>query len=191
VSGLVPFRFDVPQAALDDLAERLDRTRWPDELPGVGWSYGVPVGYLRELAGYWRQSYDWRAAEARLNAWPQVTTAIDGTTVHAAHVRSPEPDATPLVMTHGWPGSIVEFTTVAGPLTDPRSYGGDPVDAFHLVMPSIPGFGPSGPTKDTGWEFQRVAAAFAELMTRLGYPRFGAQGGERSGRSAASTGTCC
>jgi pimeloyl-ACP methyl ester carboxylesterase len=178
VSGLVPFRFDVPQAALDDLAERLDRTRWPDELPGVGWSYGVPGGHLRELAAYWRHSYDWRAAEARLNAWPQVTTVIDGTTVHAAHVRSPEPDATALVMTHGWPGSIVEFTTVAGPLTDPRAYGGDPADAFHLVLPSIPGFGPSGPTRATGWEWRRVAAAFAELMTRLGYARFGTQGGD-------------
>lgn len=172
------FRVDVPQADLDDLNERLDRTRWPDELSGVGWAYGVPRDYLKELARYWRQEYDWRAAEAGLNEWPQFTTTIDGANVHFAHIRSPEPDATPLIMTHGWPGSIVEFAGVAGPLTDPRAHGGDPRDAFHLVLPSIPGFGLSGPTRETGWEFRRVAAAFAELMARLGYERYGAQGGD-------------
>jgi epoxide hydrolase len=173
-----PYRIDIPQADLDDLNARLDRTRWPDELPGVGWAYGVPRDYLRELVRYWRHEYDWRAAEARLNTWPQFTTTIDGADIHFAHIRSPEPDATPLIITHGWPGSIVEFTEVAGPLTDPRAHGGDPADAFHLVIPSIPGFGLSGPTRQTGWEYQRIAAAFAELMERLGYPRYGAQGGD-------------
>ncbi|MBX9398244.1 epoxide hydrolase [Streptomyces sp. TRM72054] len=176
--GIRPFRLDIPQRDLDDLYDRLDRTRWPDELPGVGWAYGVPGDYLRELVRYWRHTYDWRAAEARLNEWPQFTTTIDGTNVHFAHVRSPEPDATPLVVTHGWPGSIVEFLDVVGPLTDPAAHGGDPADAFHVVLPSIPGFGLSGPTPDTGWEAGRVADAWAELMSRLGYDRFGAQGGD-------------
>jgi epoxide hydrolase len=173
-----PFRIDIPQAALDDLHDRLDRTRWPDELPGVGWAYGVPRGYLRELVRYWRHEYDWRAAEARLNRWPQFTTTVDGANLHFAHIRSPEPGATPLIITHGWPGSIVEFTEVAGPLTDPRAHGGDPADAFHLVVPGIPGFGLSGPTRETGWEPLRIAAAFGELMRRLGYERYGAQGGD-------------
>ncbi|MEV4753593.1 epoxide hydrolase family protein [Micromonospora sp. NPDC049559] len=173
-----PFRVDIPQGDLDDLHGRLDRTRWPDELPGVGWAYGVPRDYLRELVHHWRHRYDWRAAEARLNRWPQFTTTVDGANLHFAHLRSPEPDATPLLMTHGWPGSIVEFERVAGPLTDPRRYGGDPADAFHLVLPSIPGFGLSGPTTEPGWEFKRVAAAFAVLMERLGYARYGVQGGD-------------
>ncbi|MGW5665916.1 epoxide hydrolase family protein [Streptomyces sp. NPDC003758] len=173
-----PFRLAIPQSDLDDLHDRLDRARWPDELPGVGWAYGVPLDYLKELVRYWRHDYDWRAAEARLNAWPQFTTEIDGAHVHFAHVRSPEPDATPLIITHGWPGSIVEFLDVVGPLTDPAAHGGDPADAFHVVVPSIPGFGPSGPTRDTGWEAGRVADAWVELMDRLGYPRFGAQGGD-------------
>ncbi|MFJ8991845.1 alpha/beta fold hydrolase [Streptomyces sp. NPDC102279] len=179
--GVRPFRLDIPQSDLDDLHQRLDRTRWPDELPGVGWAYGVPRDYLQELVRYWRHDYDWRAAEARLNTWPQFTTEIDGARLHFAHIRSPEPDATPLIVTHGWPGSIVEFTDIVGPLTDPRAHGGDPADAFHLVVPSIPGFGLSGPTRDTGWEFTRVAAAFATLMERLGYRRYGAQGGDWGG----------
>jgi len=177
-TSIDPFRIDVPQADLDDLHRRLDHTRWPDELPGAGWAYGIPGDYLRELAHHWRHRYDWRAAEAELNAWPQFTTEIDGARVHFAHLRSPEPDATPLLMTHGWPGSIVEFARVAGPLTDPRAHGGDPADAFHLVLPSIPGFGFSGPTRERGWEFKRVAAAFAVLMERLGYGRYGVQGGD-------------
>jgi pimeloyl-ACP methyl ester carboxylesterase len=173
-----PFRLEVPQADLDDLAERLDRTRWPDELPGVGWSRGVPLGYLKELAAYWRDGYDWRTHEARLNQLPQFTTTIDGANLHFLHVGSPEPDALGLVMTHGWPGSIVEFLEVIGPLTDPRAHGGDPADAFHLVIPSIPGFGLSGPTGEAGWTERRVARAFAELMRRLGHERYGAQGGD-------------
>ena len=176
--SLTPYRLEVPQRDLDDLHDRLDRTRWPDELPGVGWAYGVPLGYLQDLAGYWRREYDWRAAERRLNDWPQWTTVVDGQTVHLAHVRSPEPDATPLLMTHGWPGSIVEFTDVVGPLTDPRTYGADPADAFHLVLPSIPGFGLSGPTTQPGWDHRRVAAALAEVMSRLGYQTYGVQGGD-------------
>ncbi|MFF0726239.1 epoxide hydrolase family protein [Streptomyces sp. NPDC004134] len=173
-----PFRISVPESDLDDLRYRLDRARWPDELPGVGWEYGVPREYLRELVRYWRDEYDWRAAEARLNLWPQFTTTIDGAHVHFAHIRSPEPGATPLVITHGWPGSIAEFERIAGPLTDPRAHGADPADAFHLVLPSIPGFGFSGPTREKGWEHRRVAAAFGELMRRLGYGRYGAQGGD-------------
>ncbi|MFF4783191.1 epoxide hydrolase family protein [Streptomyces griseorubiginosus] len=175
---ITPFRVDIPQRDLADLHARLDRTRWPDDLSATGWAYGVPAAYLRELAHHWRHSYDWRAAEAELNAWPQFTTVIDGTTVHFAHVRSPEPDATALILTHGWPGSIVEFLDVVGPLTDPAAHGGDPADAFHVVVPSIPGFGLSGPPADTGWEAGRIAGAWAELMSRLGYERFGAQGGD-------------
>ncbi|MFH8395601.1 epoxide hydrolase family protein [Streptomyces sp. NPDC018036] len=180
-AGIRPFRVGFPQSDLDDLDRRLDATRWPDELPGAGWAYGVPRDYLQDLVRHWRHTYDWRAAEERLNTWPQFTTEIDGARLHFAHIRSPEPGATPLIITHGWPGSIVEFTDVVGPLTDPRAHGGDPADAFHLVVPSIPGFGLSGPTRDTGWEFKRVAAAFAELMERLGYRRYGAQGGDWGG----------
>ncbi|MEU9716904.1 epoxide hydrolase family protein [Streptomyces sp. NPDC047976] len=176
--GVTAFRLDVPQEELDDLDARLRRTRWPDGLDGVGRAYGMPPAELRELVRYWREEYDWRAAEARLNEWPQYTTVIDGARVHFAHVRSPEPDALPLLMTHGWPGSYVEFLKVAGPLTDPRAHGGDPADAFHLVLPSIPGFGPSGPTTETGWEFKRVARAFGVLMERLGYDAYGVQGGD-------------
>ncbi|WP_433145380.1 epoxide hydrolase family protein [Actinomadura nitritigenes] len=173
-----PFRIDIPQADLDDLHDRLARTRWPDDLPGVGWSYGVPTAYARELAEYWRTGYDWRRQEAALNEHPQFTTEIDGQNIHFLHVRSPEPDALPLVLTHGWPGSVAEFMTVIGPLTDPRAHGGDPADAFHLVAPSLPGFGFSGPTREAGWNLRRVARAWAELMRRLGYDRYGAQGGD-------------
>lgn len=173
-----PFRIDVPQADLDDLRDRLARTRWPDELPGVGWDYGIPLGYVRDLAEYWRTGYDWRAHERRLNEFPQFTTEIDGQRVHFLHVRSPEEAATPLIMTHGWPGSIVEFTEVIGPLTDPGAHGGDPADAFHLVVPSIPGYGFSGLTREPGWDVHRIARAWDELMSRLGYARYGAQGGD-------------
>jgi epoxide hydrolase len=176
--SITPFRIDIPEADLDDLRDRLDRTRWPDELPGAGWDLGVPLDYLRELATYWRETYDWRRHEAELNALPQFTTGIDGQRIHFAHVRSPEPRARPLVLTHGWPGSIVEFLDVVGPLTDPAADGGDPADAFHLVIPSLPGYGFSGPTKDRGWDVPRIGRAFLTLMDRLGYGRFGAQGGD-------------
>jgi pimeloyl-ACP methyl ester carboxylesterase len=176
--AITPFRIDVPQAELDDLRGRLSAVRWPSELPGVGWSRGVPLGYLRELADYWRTSYDWREHEATLNKIPQFTTEIDGERVHFLHVRSPRPDALPLVLTHGWPGSVAEFAELIGPLTEPAAHGGDPADAFHLVIPSLPGFGLSGPTRATGWNTGRVAAAWAQLMSRLGYERYGAQGGD-------------
>lgn len=173
-----PFRVEIPQADLDDLRDRLASTRWPAELPGVGWSRGVPGDYLKELAEHWRTSYDWRKHEAALNELPQFTTTIDGQKIHFLHVRSPEPDALPLIISHGWPGSVVEFLKVIGPLTNPRAYGGDPADAFHVVAPSIPGFGFSGPTTESGWDSSRIASAFAELMSRLGYTRYGAQGGD-------------
>ena len=173
-----PFRIDIPQAELDDLRDRLARTRWPDQLPGVGWDYGIALENVRELAEYWRTSYDWRVHERRLNSFPQFTTEIDGQTVHFLHVRSASPAAVPLIMTHGWPGSVVEFMEVIGPLTDPGAHGGDPGDAFHMVVPSIPGFGFSGPTRDRGWNVSRVARAWDTLMERLGYQRYGAQGGD-------------
>ncbi|HEV8653068.1 MAG TPA: epoxide hydrolase [Actinomycetes bacterium] len=173
-----PFRVEIPQADLDDLRDRLARTRWPDELPGVGWSRGVPLGYLKELAAYWRDSYDWRKHEAKLNEHPQYTTTINGTDVHFLQVRSPEPDATPLLLIHGWPGSVVEFLDLIGPLTDPRVHGGDAGDAFHLVIPSLPGHGFSGPPGEPGWTDGRIAKAFTELMGRLGYARYGVQGGD-------------
>ena len=173
-----PFKIDIPQEDLDDLHRRLERTRWPDGLPGVGWERGVPVGYLRELAEYWRTGFDWRAEEERLNTFPQYITEIEGAPVHFLHVESPEPDALPLLITHGWPGSVREFTDVIGPLTDPRAHGGDPADAFHLVIPSIPGYGFSRPLTGTGWDVVRIAGAWHELMGRLGYRRYGAQGGD-------------
>ncbi|MBP2327601.1 pimeloyl-ACP methyl ester carboxylesterase [Kibdelosporangium banguiense] len=177
-SDIDPFRSEVPQADLDDLRDRLARTRWPDELPGAGWDYGVPLEYLRELAAHWQTGYSWREHEARLNELPQFTTVIDGQKIYFLHVRSPEPDALPLLLTHGWPGSVLEFLGTIGPLTDPRSHGGDPAHAFDLVIPAIPGFGFSGPTTSAGWEIHRVAAAWVQLMDRLGYSRYGAQGGD-------------
>ncbi len=173
-----PFRIEVPQVDLDDLCERLAGTRWPDELPDVGWDYGVPLDHLKELAEYWQGSYDWRKHEERLNQFPQFKTTIDGQNLHFLHVRSPEPDALPVILTHGWPSSIVDFMQIIGPLANPRAHGGDPADAFHVVAPSIPGFGFSGPTHDTGWNLHRITKAFAVLMSRLGYQRYGAHGGD-------------
>jgi len=177
-AGIRPYRINVPQADIDDLRDRLARTRWAPGLPGTGWERGVPAAYLRELAAYWAGGYDWRAHEAALNAIPQFITTIDGAGVHFLHVRSAEPDATPLMLLHGWPGSVVEFLDVIGPLTDPAAHGGDPADAFHLVIPSLPGYGFSGPLTETGWTDGRAAAALAELMARLGYQRYGVQGGD-------------
>ncbi|GAB1510271.1 epoxide hydrolase family protein [Actinophytocola sp. KF-1] len=175
---ITPFRIAIPQADLDDLNRRLDAVRWPDELPGVDWSHGVPLAYLKDLTQYWRTEYDWRAQEKLLNDLPQFTTEIDGQNIHFIHVRSPEPGALPLLLTHGWPGSIVEFLDVIGPLTDPAAHDGDPADAFHVVIPSLPGFGLSGPTREQGWNTTRIARAWAELMHRLGYDRYAAQGGD-------------
>ncbi|GAA2431871.1 epoxide hydrolase family protein [Streptomyces macrosporus] len=172
------FRIVVPEAVLEDLRARLERTRWPWTTPAVGWGRGVPVDYLRELVRYWRDGYDWRAWEARLNAFAQGVTDLDGQRVHFLHVRSPEPDALPLLLTHGWPGSVVEFVEVVGPLTDPRAHGADPSDAFHVVAPSLPGFGFSAPLAGPGWHYGRIARAWAGLMARLGYRRYGAAGGD-------------
>jgi pimeloyl-ACP methyl ester carboxylesterase len=163
-----PFRIDIPQADLDDLADRLARTRWPNEVAGAGWDYGFPLARLKELAEHWRTTYDWREHEAKLNELPHFTTEIEGQNIHFVHVRSPKPDALALILTHGWPGSFLEFLDVIEPLSRD----------FHLVIPSIPGFGFSGPTHERGWDTVRVARAWAELMRRLGYERYGAQGGD-------------
>ena len=178
ITGIRPYRIGVPQADVDDLRERLGRTRWAPDLPGIGWTRGVPTAYLRELATYWATGYDWQVQEAALNAYPQFLTTIDGATVHFLHVRSAEPSARPLLLLHGWPGSIVEFLDLIGPLTNPAAHGGDPADAFHLVIPSLPGYGLSGPLTQAGWTDGRTAAALAELMARLGYDRYGVQGGD-------------
>ena len=174
-----PFSIDIPQADLDDLRDRLGRTRWPAGQPGAGqgWQRGVPQDYLEGLAAYWRDGYDWRAQEAKLNELPQFRTTFDGQDVHFVHARSPEPDALPLLLIHGWPSSPTEFRTVIGPLTDPRRHGGDPADAFHVVAPSLPGYGFSTPLRGPGWgNLFQVAQAFAELMSRLGYQRYAVQG---------------
>ncbi|TQS39735.1 epoxide hydrolase family protein [Cryptosporangium phraense] len=168
------FRFDVPQPVLDDLTDRLTRTRWAAPLPGPDWQRGVPPAYLADLAAYWADGYDWRTAEAELNTHPQFLTSIDGQPIHFLHVPSPHPDALPLLLVHGWPGSVVEFLDVIDPLTDPD----DPADAFSLVVPSLPGFGPSSPLAGAGWNIDRIASAFATLMRTLGYDRYGAQGGD-------------
>jgi pimeloyl-ACP methyl ester carboxylesterase len=176
-SDIRPFRIEIPQHDVDDLRDRLARTRWPDDLPGTGWERGVPGGYLRDLASYWQKDYDWRAAEAALNEILQFITTIDGQPIHFLHVRSAEPGALPLLLTHGWPSSPVEFLRLIGPLTDPRSAGGDPADAFHLVIPSLPGYGFSTPVRQPGWgNLFRIAQAWAQLMGRLGYARYAVQG---------------
>jgi pimeloyl-ACP methyl ester carboxylesterase len=172
------FRIDVPEAQLEDLRARLRGARWPERETVDDWSQGVPLAYLRELCAYWDDEYDWRATEARLNALPQVRTTIDGLGIHCLHVRSPHTDALPLVITHGWPGSIVEFLDVIGPLTDPPAHGADAADAFHVVCPSLPGYGFSDKPARPGWGIERIAAAWAALMAELGYERYGAQGSD-------------
>jgi pimeloyl-ACP methyl ester carboxylesterase len=175
---IIPFRVDIPQADLDDLAERLAATRWPDEVTGAGTRYGMPLAVVKRLAQRWAGGYDWRAHEARLNEFPQYTTVIDGQSIHFLHVRSAEPGAVPLLLLHGWPGTVAEFAAMIGPLTDPRGHGADPSRAFHVVVPSLPGYGFSGPTTEPGWDSARMARAFAALMARLGYERWGAAGGD-------------
>ncbi|WP_280446762.1 epoxide hydrolase family protein [Nocardia brasiliensis] len=177
---IMPFRIDIPQVELDDLRDRLARTRSPFPVPGSGaqWDHGIAPDYLGELAAHWAGKFDWRAHEAELNKLPHFLTEIDGQTIHFLHLRSPEPDATPLLLNHSYPTSFVEFLAAGGPLTDPRAHGGDPADAFHLVIPSLPGFVFSSPLSARGWNLDRTALAFGELMTRLGYDRFGVEGGD-------------
>jgi epoxide hydrolase len=170
-----PFKVDIPQAQLDDLADRLARTRWIDELPGTGWERGVPPSYLKDLAAYWAGGFDWRKQEVRLNEYPQYTAGIDGQNVHFMHVRSPRSDAIPLLLIHGWPGTAADFLAMISPLTSPPDAG---TPAFHLVIPSLPGHGFSGPLTEPGWTDGRVAGALAELMARLGYGRYGVHGGD-------------
>lgn len=177
-AGIRPFRIEIPQADLDDLRDRLARTRRPHRVPGLetDWSRGIPPEYVGELATYWADSFDWRVQEKELNSYPQFLTEIDGQTIHFMHIRSPEADAVPLMLIHGYPSLFMEFLDMIGPLSDPRAHGGDPADAFHLVIPSLPGFGFSSPVSAPGWDLERTAKAFGELMTRLEYERFGVQG---------------
>lgn len=175
-TGPRPYRLHIEQATLEDLHERLARTRWPDQPPGIGWERGVPVDYLRDLVRYWAEGFIWRAAETRLNEVPQFLAHVDGQPIHFLHVRSPHPDAVPLLMTHGWPSSSVEFLRALGPLTDPTAHGGDARDAFHVIAPTLPGYGLSTPLAGAGWgNLFRVAQAWAELMSRLGYERYALQ----------------
>ncbi|MBO0795629.1 MAG: epoxide hydrolase, partial [Ktedonobacteraceae bacterium] len=173
-----PFQIHVDEEVLLDLRQRLARTRWPDELPEAGWDYGTNLAYLQQLVRYWRESYDWRAQERLLNTFPQFTTEIDGIHLHYLHIKGKGTHPIPLLISHGWPGSFFEMYKIIGPLADPASYGGDPVDAFDVVVPSLPGYGFSGPTNARGITVERIARVFASLMQDLGYQRFAAQGGD-------------
>jgi epoxide hydrolase len=173
-----PFTIDVAESVLEDLRYRLHHTRWPEAEPVDDWSQGTPLDYVQELCTYWADTYDWRDREARLNRFDQFTTEIDGLDLHFVHHRSPHDDALPLILSHGWPGSIVEFHKVIEPLTDPTKFGGKASDAFHVVAPSLPGYGFSGKPTETGWGVERIGATFIELMERLGYDRYVAQGGD-------------
>jgi pimeloyl-ACP methyl ester carboxylesterase len=173
-----PFRLAVPDEVLVDLRERLARTRWPDAETVQDWSQGAPLAWIRDMCTYWQNDYDWRAREERLNRFDQFMTSLDGLDIHFVHQRSPHPGAKPLVITHGWPGSIVEFAKVIEPLTDPTRHGGAAADAFHVVCPALPGFGFSGKPTSAGWGVDRIADAWAVLMARLGYDRYFAQGGD-------------
>ena len=174
-----PFEIHVDDAVLDDLRARLDATRWPDEIDGAGWTMGSNLAYMKELAAYWRDGYDWREQERRLNALPQFRAEIDGLGIHFAHIKGKGPDPFPLIVSHGWPGSFFEMYKIAGPLTDPAAHGGDPADAFHLVVPSLIGYGFSDASREPGMTTHRMAELFGRLMIdTLGYERFGAQGGD-------------
>jgi pimeloyl-ACP methyl ester carboxylesterase len=176
--SVVPFKIEVPDAVLSDLKQRLARTRFPGEIAGSEWDYGTNLGYLKELVAYWRDTFDWRAAERRLNQFDQFTTNIDGLDIHFIHQRSKDPNALPLAVTHGWPGSVAEFTKIIGPLTNPAAHGGSAADAFHVVAISLPGFGFSGKPAERGYGPERMAGIIAKLMARLGYTRYGLQGGD-------------
>ena len=176
-----PFKIMVEEAVLRDLNERLARTRFPNGIDGTEWEYGVDLKYMQELVAYWRETYDWRTHERQLNRFDQFRTTIDGLEIHFIHQRSKEQTARPLVIVHGWPGSVYEFHKIIGPLTDPVAHGGRAEDAFHVVCPSLPGFGFSGKPNEKGWSSQRMAEVVAKLMARLGYERYGAQGGDWGG----------
>ena len=186
---IVAFKIAAPDADLEDLKRRLRATRWPERECVDDWSQGLPLAYAQEVCAYWLDKYDWRAREARLNRFAQFRTAIDGLGIHFIHMRSPHTNAMPLVITHGWPGSIVEFHKVIEPLTNPTAHGGDAADAFHVVCPSLPGYGFSDKPSRTGWNVQRIARAWSELMRRLGYQRYAAQGGDWGAAVTGSIGT--
>src|ERR671912_682430 len=177
-TGIHPFRIEIPEADLAELRRRIEATRWPSEELVADRSQGVQLATMQALARYWATDYDWRKCEAKLNALPQFTTEIDGVEIHFIHVRSPHENALPLVMTHGWPGSVIELLEVVGPLTDPAAHGGNAEDAFHLVLPSLPGYGFSSEPAELGWDAARTGRAWAELMRRLGYSRYVGQGGD-------------
>nr|WP_272210251.1 epoxide hydrolase [Marinicella sp. W31]MDC2876118.1 epoxide hydrolase [Marinicella sp. W31] len=173
-----PFTVDIPQEAIADLRLRLEETRWPGAATTDDWSQGVPLARMQELAAYWRNDYDMSRLQTRLNAYPQFRTRIDGLGIHFLHVRSPHADAMPILLTHGWPGSVLEFLNLIGPLTDPTAHGGRAEDAFHVVIPSLPGFGFSDKPAEEGWNVARIATAWGTLMQRLGYDKWVAQGGD-------------
>jgi pimeloyl-ACP methyl ester carboxylesterase len=186
--AIIPFLIRIPDEDLADLNRRLRQTRWPDAETVTDWSQGTPLAYLQDLCGYWADGYDWRACEASLNRIPQFRTEIDGLSIHFLHARSRHEDALPLVLTHGWPGSVAEFLKVIEPLTDPVAHGGDAADAFHVVCPSLPGYAFSGRPARPGWGLERTADAWDQLMTRLGYARYGAQGGDWGAQVATGLG---
>jgi len=188
MAAITPYRISVTDAVLDDLKARLRNTRWPEAELVNDWSQGAPLKWIQEICRYWAEEYDWRCREAMLNRFSQFTTELDGLNIHFIHVRSRHPQAMPLVITHGWPGSVVEFHKVIEPLTDPTAHGGDAADAFHVVCPSIPGFGFSEKPTTTGWGVDRIASTWATLMARLGYARYGAQGGDWGSTITASLG---
>jgi len=173
-----PYRIEIPDSALDDLKQRLVNTRWPERETPDDWSQGIPLAYMQEVVRYWASDYDWRRCETRVNSFPQFQTTLEGLGIHFFHIRSAHEEALPLVMTHGWPGSIIEFTKVIEPLTDPASYGGRGTDAFHVVCPSLPGYGFSDKPTEPGWTQERIARVWGKLMKRLGYDRYVAQGGD-------------
>jgi pimeloyl-ACP methyl ester carboxylesterase len=188
MTNIKPFRIDIPQADIDDLHRRLSATRWPERETPDDWSQGIPLSYVKELCAYWHEEYDWRRCEAWLNGIPQFTTEIDELDFHFLHIRSPHEHALPMVITHGWPGSVLEFSKVIGPLTDPGAHGGDPADAFHVVCPTLPGFGFSGKPSKPGWGVERIGEAWGKLMARLGYDRYVAQGGDWGAAVTSSMG---
>jgi pimeloyl-ACP methyl ester carboxylesterase len=189
-NSIHPFKISIPSSTLDDLQTRLRLTRWPDKETVTDWSQGVPLATIKELCEYWQTKYDWRRCELLLNSYPQFTTTIDGVEIYFLHIRSKHENALPIILTHGWPGSILEFRHVIDKLTDPESHGGSPKNAFHLVIPALPGYAFSGKPMDRGWDYRRTARAWAELMQRLDYADSGwvAQGGDWGAHVVASLG---